>query len=415
MLSKFFESRARIHALRDCRDGALFEGFAQTLSETGYATTTARRHMRAAEHFIYWTRRHSLPARDLNLQSLAPFELHLNRCRCRHFGHASEEDAIRGVRVFLGYLQGVSIITRYPLKPPAHDPVLLAEFLQWMHRQRGTCDATLYNYSHHIRDLLGSVGEEPRRFDALRLRAFVLEKSRSCGWAAAKTCTTALRMFVRFMIAEGHCAAGLEGAIPTLAHWRLAALPRYLQPEEVERLIASCDPGSPVGRRDRAILLLLARLGLRAGDIVHLRLNDIDWKEACIHVCGKGRRHTQLPLNQEIGESIVAYLQNGRPPTNADTLFVRCRAPFRALGSHCAVSEIVDRALKRAKVVRPSRGAAHLLRHSVATSMLRQGATLQDIAVILRHRSVETTQIYAKVDIAALRQIAQPWPEVQPC
>jgi site-specific recombinase XerD len=222
-------------------------------------------------------------------------------------------------------------------------------------------------------------------------------------------------MFVRFMVAEGRCAAGLEGAIPTLAHWRLAALPRYLQPEEVERLIASCDPGSPVGRRDRAILLLLARLGLRAGDIVHLCLNDIDWKEACIHVCGKGRRHAQLPLTQEIGEAIVAYLQNGRPPTKADTLFVRCRAPFRALGSHSAVSVIVDRALKRAKVVRPSRGAAHLLRHSVATSMLRQGASLQDIAAILRHRSVETTQIYAKVDIAALRQIAQPWPEVQPC
>jgi len=415
MLSKFFESRARIHALRDGRDGALFGSFAQALSETGYATITARRHLRAAEHFIYWTRRHILPVRDLNLQPLARFELHLNRCRCRHFGHANEEDVIRGVRVFLGYLQGASIITRYPVKPPTHDPVLLAEFLQWMHRQRGTCDATLYNYSNHIRDLLRRVGEEPRRFDARRLRAFVLEKSRTCGWAAAKTCTTALRMFVRFMVAEGHCAAGLEGAIPTLAHWRLAPLPRYLQPEEVERLIASCDPASPVGRRDRAILLLLARLGLRAGDIVHLRLSDIDWKEAWIHVCGKGRRSARLPLTQEIGQAIVTYLQEGRPPTNADTLFVRCRAPFRALGSHCAVSVIVDRALRRANVMRPSRGAAHLLRHSVATSMLRQGASLQDIAALLRHRSVETTQIYAKVDITALRQVAQPWPEVQPC
>jgi site-specific recombinase XerD len=284
-----------------------------------------------------------------------------------------------------------------------------------MRQQRGTCDATLYNYSIHIRDLLRTLGEEPRCFDARRLRAFVLEKSRACGWAAAKKCTTALRMFVRFLIAGDCCAVGLEGAIPTLAHWRLAALPRYLQPEEVERLIASCNPGSPVGRRDRAILLLLARLGLRAGDIVHLRLSDIDWKEAWIHVCGKGRRHTRLPLTQEVGQAIVIYLREGRPRTNVDALFVRCRAPFRALGSHCAVSVIVDRALKRAKVVRPSRGAAHLLRHSVATSMLRQGASLQDIAAILRHRSVETTQIYAKVDVAALRQIAQPWPEVQPC
>ena len=222
-------------------------------------------------------------------------------------------------------------------------------------------------------------------------------------------------MFVRFLIAEGQCAVGLDAAIPTLAHWRLAALPRYLQPEDVERLIASCDRASPVGRRDRAILLLLARLGLRAGDIVHLRLSDIDWKDAWIQVCGKGRRHTRLPLTQEVGQAIVAYLQNGRPRTNADTLFVRCRAPFRAFGSPGAVSMIVDRALRRAGVVRPSRGAAHLLRHSVATSMLRQGASLQDIAAILRHRSIETTQIYAKVDITALRQIAQPWPEVQPC
>jgi len=222
-------------------------------------------------------------------------------------------------------------------------------------------------------------------------------------------------MFVRFLIAGGHCAVGFEAAIPTVAHWRLATLPRYLQPGEVERLIASCDRTSPVGRRDRAILLLLARLGLRAGDIVQLRLSDIDWRGAWIHVCGKSRRHTRLPLTHEVGQAIVAYLQRGRPRTDADTLFVCCRAPFRPFSSHAAVSVIVDRALRRAGVARPSRGAAHLLRHSVATSMLREGASLQDIAAILRHRSIQTTQIYAKVDVAALQPIAQPWPEVRPC
>jgi site-specific recombinase XerD len=157
-------------------------------------------------------------------------------------------------------------------------------------------------------------------------------------------------------------------------------------------------------------LLLLARFGLRAGDIVHLRLSDIDWKGAWIHVCGKGRRHTRLPLTQEVGAAIVTYLKKGRPRTNTDTLFVRCLAPFCAFSSS-AVSHIVDKAFRRAGVARPSRGAAHLLRHSLATSMLRQGASLEDIAPILRHRSIETTQIYAKVDINALRQIAQPWPE----
>jgi integrase/recombinase XerD len=416
MLSNCFESRVPIHVLRDNPTGTLLESFAQALSEAGYnAAVTARRHLRAAEHFIHWGQQHAVLVRQLNDQSLVQFEQHLGRCRCPHYGRADHVNVIHGARVFLAYLRDARIITPGAVRPPDQGPVLLAAFCEWMGQQRGTCEATLYNYRIHIRELLRKLGEEPSRFEAFGLRAFVLEKSRACGWAAAKKCTTALRMFVRFLIAEGHCAVGLEAAIPTLAHWRLAALPRYFQPEEVERLIASCDRALPVARRDRAILLLLARLGLRAGDIVHLRLSDIDWKDAWIHVCGKGRQHTRLPLTQEVGQAIVAYLQDGRPRTNADTLFVRCRAPFRSFASHCAVSEIVDRALERAGVVRPSRGAAHLLRHSVATSMLRQGASLAEIAAVLRHRSVETTQIYAKVDIPTLRQIAQPWPEVQPC
>jgi site-specific recombinase XerD len=218
-------------------------------------------------------------------------------------------------------------------------------------------------------------------------------------------------VFLRFLIANGQCAVGLDSAIPTLAHWRLASLPRYLAPEEVERLIASCDRASSVDRRDRAILLLLARLGLRAGDIVHLRLNDIDWKNASIQVCGKGRRHARLPLTQEVGQAIVAYLKKARPRTNANTLFIHCRAPYCAFRTAGAVTMIVDKAFRRSGVVRPSTGAAHLLRHSLATALLWKGVPLEDIAAILRHRSMETTQLYAKVDIPALRKIAQPWPE----
>jgi site-specific recombinase XerD len=221
-------------------------------------------------------------------------------------------------------------------------------------------------------------------------------------------------MFVRFLIADGQCAVGLDAAIPTLAQWRLAALPRHLGVEEVERVIASCDRTSPVGRRNRAMLLLLARLGLRAGDIRQMRLSDIDWGGAVIHVSGKSRRLTQLPLTQEVGDALVAYVQQGRPAAQTDAVFVGCRAPFRALAPG-VVPLIVGRALDRAGVVRPSRGAAHLLRHSVATSMLRHGASLQDIGTLLRHRSIETTQIYAKVDVVALQGIAQAWPEVPPC
>ena len=222
-------------------------------------------------------------------------------------------------------------------------------------------------------------------------------------------------MFLRFLSAEGKCAAELEAAIPLLPYWRLTSLPRYFQPEEVERIIASCDSTTPVGRRDQAIILLLSRLGLRARDIIQLRLGDIDWKGAWIHLCGKARRQARLPLTQELGDAIIAYLKDGRPQTDGDFVFVCCRAPFRPFGSHCAVSVIVDRAIRRAGVTRPSRGAAHLLRHSVATSLLRQGASLQDISTLLRHHSIRTTQIYAKVDVAALNQIVQAWPEVRSC
>jgi len=410
MLSEFFKSRARIQELRNSPAGSLLESFARALSEAGYATITARHHLRAAEHFIHWTHRQGMPAHKLNEQLLPRFGRHLSRCHCQHYAHADQLEVVHGVRLFLTHLRDARIIS--PIKPTVHDPSLLSAFCQWMHQQRGTRDVTLRNYRSYIRELLQRLGEEPSRFDARRLRAFVLEKSRSCGGETAQNCVNALRMFLRFLIAEGQCAVGLDAAIPTIAHWRLASLPRYLPPEDVERLIASCDRASAVGRRDRAILLLLARLGLRAGDIVHLRLSDIDWKEASIQVCGKGRRHVRLPLTQEVGQAIVAYLKKGRPQTSADTLFIRCRAPFCAFSSSVAISDVVDRAFRRAGVVRPSRGAAHLLRHSLATSLLRQGSSLEDIGAILRHSSIETTQIYAKVDIPSLQQIAQPWPEV---
>lgn len=412
MLSKFFVSDGRVRALRAGHAGGFLDRFADALWQAGYARITARSHLRAVEHFVAWADRKGIPVGSLTEQTLELFGRHLSRCRCRRYG-CSKRSLVHGARIFLRHLEEAGVI-RASVASCVPDPALLVAFNQWMRERRGTCEATLYNYGIHIRALLKSRGEQPERFDARGLRQFVMEGKQTCGWAAAKTRTTALRMFLRFLIAEGKCPSRLEAAIPVLAHWRLASLPRYLQPADVERLIASCDCRSAVGLRDRAILLLLARLGLRAGDIVHLRLEDIDWKGGWIDVCGKSRRETRLPLTQEVGQALVTYLKDGRPWTEADALFIRSRAPFRAFRSHAAVSVIVAQALRRAHVTRPSRGAAHLLRHSLATSMLRQGATLQDVAAILRHRSIETTQIYAKVDVTALRKIAQPWPEVRP-
>ena len=415
MFEKFFDEASRIQELRDSPSGFLLEGFAKELFQAGYAEITARRHIRAAEHLIYWSVCEDLPIASLTEKAIERFDRHLDGCQCVRYGHAHRLNLLNGARLFLRYLRSIGENTASIDQPTTQDPILLTAFCEWMRRQRGTCAATLNNYSLPIRDLLKRFDEDPVRFDAKGLREFVLEKSQECGWAAAKNCTTALRMFLRFLSAEGKCLSDLCEAIPVLAHWRLSSLPRYLQPEEVERIISSCDLNSPVGRRDHGILLLLARLGLRAGDIVQLRLGDVDWEGAVIHVSGKGRRQVGLPLTEEVGRALVAYLQDGRPRTNTDAFFVRSRAPFRAFSSHQAVSFIVAQAIGRAGVTSQVRGAAHVLRHSAATSMLRQGASLQDIADVLRHRSIETTQIYAKVDVTALRRIAQPWPEVQPC
>lgn len=421
MLSEFFQSAWRVRDLRIGPAGPLVTSFADTLRQDGYAELTARRHLRSAEHLTHWASRVGIALDGPIEPILDGFDRHVRRRRqCsahagRPFGHTFRVDILSGARLFLRHLADASLVSHHRDNRVASFPPLFVSFCRWMQQQRGTCDSTLSNYGIHICELLKRVGDEPTRWTARDLREFIMEGSRTCGWAAAKKRTTALRMLLRFLIAEARCASDLDGAIPVLVHRRLSSLPRYLSADDVERVIVSCDRASAVGQRDRAILLLLARLGLRAGDIVQLRLRDIDWKGAWIHVSGKGRRETRLPLTQEIGDALVTYLRGSRPTTDTDIVFVRARPPFRAFRSHCAVSVLVDRAFARAGVTRPSRGAAHLLRHSVAASMLRHGASLQDVATLLRHRSVTTTEIYAKVDVTALRMIAQPWPEVPSC
>lgn len=412
MLQHFFRSHERIEALREEPDGSLLEGFAEELLQAGYVEKAARARIRAAEHLLHWKEREGIPISDFTDSLLGRFRKHLERCQCPGFGPV-RLDLFRGDRLFLGYLHRMGLVTTSIAA--RQDPPLLIAFRQWMRQQRGTCDSTLYQYGLSIQALLKRLGDDPRRFDARSLRQFVLETNGKSAWGIAKRCTNALRMFLRFLIAQGQCVADLEAAIPTLAHWRLSSLPRYLPQGDVERVIASCDQSTPTGKRNRAMLLLLVHMGLRAGDIVTVRLGDIDWRDATVRVSGKGRRETQMPLTQEVGDALVAYLTAGRPQTDSEMLFLCARAPYRALGSHATVSSIAARAMHKAGVVCPSRGAAHVLRHSAASAMLRHGASLQEIATVLRHRSLETTEIYAKVDVTALQRIAQAWPEVQPC
>lgn len=416
MLEKFFDSsaggQARVRSLRNGQHGELLDSFSRELFRSRYANITARKHIRSAEHFIYFAISHRIPLLQWNEQTLERFFQHLRRRRCS-YGHSRPESQLTGARLFLRHLRTSGLISTPVVDLPT-TPMLLLGFRRWM-QQRGTQSITLDNYDGALHELLKQLRYDPARLDAIGLRKFFLKHCEGKGHRAIKFTATALRMFVRFLSSEGCCPVGLDAAIPLIPHWRLSSLPLYLQPEQVERIIASADPATSMGKRDRAILLLLARLGLRAGDIVQLRLDDIDWKEGWVQVCGKARRQTRLPLTQEVGNAVIDYLKHGRPQTDGGRIFVGCRAPFRPFTSHSAVSVLVDHAMRRAGVTPPGRGAAHLLRHSVATSMLRQGASLQDIATLLRHGSIQTTQIYAKVDVAALLQIAQPWPEVGSC
>jgi integrase/recombinase XerD len=227
--------------------------------------------------------------------------------------------------------------------------------------------------------------------------------------------TTALRGYLRFLAAAGLCRPGLDKAVPVVPQWRLSSLPRYLPGGDVERLIASCDLTKSHGIRDRAILLLLARLGLRAGDILTMRLDDIAWDDGTLRVSGKGRREIRLPLPQDAGDALLEYLSRARPRVDDDRIFLRSSAPYQPFSGSSVVSGIVRLALVRAGIADAPSWGANLLRHSAATSMLRAGASLDAVGTILRHRSVDTTAHYAKVDIAMLQQIAQPWPGEASC
>jgi site-specific recombinase XerD len=272
---------------------------------------------------------------------------------------------------------------------------------------------TLERYSGQVAPYLSAVGGRIDRITAASLRKFVLRKAARGGRNRAQCAAGALRAFVRFLVCVGKVSPALEAAIPAIRKWRLAALPAFLSGGEIARVVAACDDSSSVGARDRAVILLLARLGLRAGDVSALRLKSIDFATASISVDGKARREVRLPLTQEVGDAITRYLTFARPEVKCDRLFIRVEAPLGPL-TRGAVKHIATSAIRRAGV-RTARLGAHVLRYSAATAMLREGATLVEIGAVLRHRSPDMTGHYAKIDINLLRRVVQPWPEVRPC
>jgi site-specific recombinase XerD len=389
--------------------------FARHLADLGHTPLTVAGYSDGVRHFGEWLHRIGVCPAQIDDDIVARFARH--RCRCpgvREHRCLSAKYVIR-VRRFVAFLAGEGMIT---LASPVHAPSVndrVVAFQMWLREQRGLSERTIDRNGRMIMRLLPALGDEPASYDASLVRRVILEEVRRSSVPYVKTMTTALRGYLNFLAAHGECRPWLDRAIPTVPQWRLSAMPRYLPTEDVERLIASCDLDKPHGARDRAILLLLARLGLRAGDILGMRLDDIAWADSTLRVRGKSRRETRLPLSQDVGDALLRYLENARPRVACEHVFLRSLAPYRPFTTSSSISCVVALALRRAGIKNaPTRGA-NLLRHSAATSMLRAGATLDAVGTVLRHRSANTTAHYAKVDVTMLQRVAQPWPGSVSC
>nr|WP_152716988.1 tyrosine-type recombinase/integrase [Microvirga tunisiensis] len=380
----------------------------------GHTHLTVSGYEASARHFGQWLQSKKIAVAEIDDRVVRRFARH--RCGCPGIRQADRLSVkyVNRVRRFVGFLAECGAVTRPAQVPPRPGDDKILAFQIWLRRHRGISKRTVQRHARMVMRLLPALGSDPMQYDAALVRQVILDEGKRSSRAYLKTMTMALRGYLRYLAAHGSCHPGLDQAIPTIPQWRLSALPRYIPAVDVERLIASCDLTTPMGIRDRAVLLLLARLGLRAGDIAGLRLDDIDWREGTLRVCGKGRREIRLPLPQDAGEAIIAYLRDARPLAACEQVFLRTVAPHRQLASP-SVSSIVSLALERAGIDDPPSRGTNLLRHSAATSMLPAGATLDMIGTVLRHRSIDTTAHYAKVDVDMLLQIAQPWPGSVSC
>jgi site-specific recombinase XerD len=410
MLEKYFSAPKTLRRLRGGISGPHIDGFADHLEGEGYAPASAVRYLRAAAHLGCFVQRKYGVLADIDLNTLASFSQHLRRCRCPHFKRGKiSYHAHFGVKLFHQHLVGCGFCASEPVQDTtAATPVLVSAFRDWFQTHRGVKEPTLRQYTRGAADLVQTLGEDVSQWNARTVRDFILERAGQCGTPTTQALITSLRAFLRFLNFRGEFRDDLALAIPAVAHWRLARLPHCLSADEVNRLVAACD-GTDLRRlRDRAIVLMLVRLGLRAGDVAHLRLTDIDWNNGTLQVIGKGRYQVRLPLPQDVGDALLRYLECRPANINTDNVFVRTNAPCGPFASGDGISSVVKHALKRASIETPSKGA-HLLRHTAATEMLRNGVPLDQAGLVLRHRSIDMTAYYAKADVALLKQIAQPW------
>ena len=413
MLEMYFSTPKTLRRLRTGPSAPYIDGFATMLQENGYSVASAVRYLRAAVHLGHFLDSRGMGFASIDAGISERFRRHLPNCRCPlSNGGIINHHVVFGVKRFHQYLVQLGVCPGVPTPATeSREPPLVTSFRHWLEVHRGAAPSTVRQYCRGAGELLDALGEDPGRWDARQVRDLFVGAADPGGAATVEKRATAVRSFLRFLITQGQCRADLDQAVPAQAHWRLASLPRCLTSEQLEQLVAACEGDACNRRRDRAIILLLARLGLRASDVARMRLADLEWESAALRICGKGRYEVRLPLPQDVGEAVIRYLQCRPSWVQSDKLFLRTIAPFGPLADGDGVSSVVKRALGRAGVKSPAKGA-HLLRHTAATEMLRQGIPLEQIGLVLRHRSVDTTAYYAKVDTALLKPVAQPWPEV---
>ena len=375
----------------------------------GYSSYSLYRQALLASDFSRWLGKKDVTLRDV---SSAHREQYL-RHRARRVSIAKgDAPSLQHLMAFLRR-EELTAVEIAPLDATTPVEQCVKEFEQYLREERALATATIINYLPFIRELLtqrfADTEVQLGDLQAGDVVLFVRRQAPQLHLKRAKLMTTALRSFLQYARYRGDLTLDLAAAIPAVANWSMPSIPRAIPTEQVRTLLASVDRHTAMGRRDYAILLLLARLGLRSGEVAFLELDDIDWEGGVLSVHGKSDRRSELPLPTDVGEAIVAYLQNGRPRSTSRRVFLRHQAPVRGFLSQCAIGSVVRHAIERAGIHAPTRGA-HQFRHALATQMLRGGASLSEIGELLGHRSPQTTAIYAKVDLDALRSLALPWP-----
>ena len=377
------------------------DGLWSELATQGYSPLSIANVARLMAHLSRWLGRQRLEPIDLNEKQIERFLRHRRRA-----GYTCWLSP-RGLEPILTYLRDLGVVS--PQETPriiitAVDTVM-ERYMRYVREERAVTESTANFYERIAREFLGRFGDISG-LNAANVTSYVLQESRTCSVGSAKLKVSALRSLLRYLYVHDDIAIDLAASVPAVAGWRLTALPKALRPDEVKQLLGGCDRRTHVGRRAYAAVLLMVRLGLRAGEVATLELDDIDWSGGELLIRGKGNQLDRLPLPADVGTALASYVRQSRPRAASRRVFLRVHAPLRGLSSG-GVTQIVGAACKQAGLAPVG---SHRLRHTVATEMLRHGASLSDIAQVLRHRHVDTTAIYAKVDRVALRTLAQPWP-----